>query len=83
MCTEQGRLCDVPAAGSSQDAPPARHANRFAQGGDPARPHTLGERMRYLLAEAQDILARPEANRDREVRWARDMLSTGIAGTRR
>ena len=57
-------------------APPAASAERGTPGGYTARPHTLAERMRFLEREAQAIVARPEAYRVEEIRWAHDMLAS-------
>lgn len=40
-----------------------------------ASPRTLAERLQFLVADANRILARPEAFMLAERRWAHDMLS--------
>jgi hypothetical protein len=57
-------------------APPTVSAASGAPTAFTAGPKTMAERMRYLLAEAQAIVARPEAFRPEEIAWAMDMLST-------
>jgi hypothetical protein len=46
-----------------------------AMSGHVARPRTLAERLSWLVADANRILARPSGHSAEAVRWAGDMIA--------
>jgi hypothetical protein len=66
-------------------APPtiAASAEHGAPAGYTARPRTLAERLEFLIADAQRILANPTAFRPEERSWATDMVRATNAEARR
>ena len=57
-------------------------ADRGTPDGYVAGPRTLAERLRRLREDAVRILQQPNLYHADEVRWAHDMLHTGIAEAR-
>lgn len=55
--------------------PPAAKADRDKPGAVVAAGKTLAERLQFLVANANRILARPEVFTLAERRWAHDILS--------
>jgi hypothetical protein len=72
--SEPGTLSNLPAA--SPAAPPAASEHRELLVGYTASPHTLRERMQFLIADAKRILANPTAFTPAERSWAADMLAS-------
>jgi hypothetical protein len=61
----------TPIAPRQSPAAPSADRGAFVAG-----PHTLRERLEYLVAEARHILAAPQNFTMEEQSWARDMVAT-------